>query len=126
MNKNVMKKWVKTLRSGKYKQGQGVLKQTNGENKTFHCCLGVLCELYNDQMRKNKKKTLSEKIQHGIHYINKCDEKLPEIVKQWAGLYNDIGSFKDSPESNDLSDINDLGYSFKEIATIIEKQWENL
>lgn len=130
MNKNVMKKWVKALRSGKYKQGQRVLKQTNGEGKTSHCCLGVLCELYNDQMRKNKKKTLSEKIQHGIHYINKCDEKLPEIVKEWAGLYNDIGSFKDSPESfeyyNGLSDMNDLGCSFKKIATIIEKQWENL
>lgn len=122
-----MKKWVKALRSGKYKQGQGVLKQTNGENKTFHCCLGVLCELYNDQMRKNKKKTLCEKIQHGIHYIDKCHEKLPEIVKEWADMNDNLGWFCDQNDrDNCLSDLNDDGKKFKTIANIIEKNWENL
>lgn len=56
MKQNIMKKWVKALRSGKYKQGYGTLKQYNGFEEVYHCCLGVLCELYNDEMRKNKKK----------------------------------------------------------------------
>lgn len=33
--------WITALRSGKYKQGKGQLKTTDG----FYCCLGVLCEI---------------------------------------------------------------------------------
>lgn len=41
MNKTLMLKWAKALRSGKYKQGKYALK--NMDN-TF-CCLGVLCDI---------------------------------------------------------------------------------
>mgnify|MGYP007046850129 CR=1 FL=1 len=61
MKKDIAKKWVKALRSGKFKQGQGTLKQYDSEGNIKHCCLGVLCELYNETMKKNKKKTLPEK-----------------------------------------------------------------
>lgn len=42
--------WIKALRSGKYKQGYGKLKEhdwdRDGETKIYtHCCLGVLCEV---------------------------------------------------------------------------------
>jgi len=40
MNKVLKAKWVKALRSGKYKQGTRWLQA----NERF-CCLGVLCEL---------------------------------------------------------------------------------
>jgi len=40
MKKNVAKKWVKALRSGKYKQSREMLKNSGG-----YCCLGVLCEI---------------------------------------------------------------------------------
>jgi hypothetical protein len=36
----VIKLWVKALRSGEYEQTTGVLK-----DKAGYCCLGVLCEL---------------------------------------------------------------------------------
>jgi len=36
----VAQKWVKALRSGKYKQGRNRLRK-----KDRFCCLGVLCEL---------------------------------------------------------------------------------
>ena len=131
-----MKKWVKALRSGKYKQGRGVLKH-NRENKTFHCCLGVLCEIYNDQMRQNKKKTLSIEIQNGIYHFNKNPADLPTIVKKWAGLETSTADFTEnmgrttlataSLKYISLAEINDdHGYSFKKIANIIEKNWENL
>lgn len=45
MKKEVAKAWVEALRSGKYKQGKGWLRQEEpGVEPTF-CCLGVLCDL---------------------------------------------------------------------------------
>lgn len=136
MNKNVMKKWVKALRSGKYKQGQGLLKQTTAftNDKTYHCCLGVLCEIYNNDMRKSKKKTLSEQRYNGIHKFNKQPECLPKTVQKWAGLFSKVGDFRNVDRRDitsygdfaSLADMNDLGCSFKKIAKTIEKQWENL
>lgn len=41
MNKQLIKQWVDTLRSGKYQQGLTVLKSI--DNK--FCCLGVLCDI---------------------------------------------------------------------------------
>lgn len=124
-----MEKWVKALRSGKYKQGQGLLKQTTEQNKTSHCCLGVLCEIYNEEMRKNKKKTLSEKVNNGLHEFNKQFEHLPKPVQKWADLFGQIGEFTDVDRGiylGSLADMNDGGYSFKEIAKTIEKKWKNL
>ena len=40
MRKDLKKKWIEALRSGRFKQGKNALK-TNDK----HCCLGVLCEV---------------------------------------------------------------------------------
>lgn len=136
MKQNIMKKWVKALRSGKFKQGTGTLKQYNRKGKAEHCCLGVLCELYNGEMRKNKKKTLPEKVydndsdfSYGYSRFgnSKCD--LPKEVMNWSGMKDKIGRFTTDnsiPSQYTLADLNDLGKKFKGIADIIEKNWENL
>ena len=41
MDKQLKRKWLKALRSGKYEQGQGLLRTV--DNK--FCCLGVLCDV---------------------------------------------------------------------------------
>jgi len=124
MNKKVMKKWVKALLSGKYKQGQGLLKQTDHKNVIIHCCLGVLCELYNEDMKEKKKKKLTEKVDgFGVIRFNKQPEHLPNIVKNWADLNDSVGSIG---AFDSLVTINDDGKTFKTIAKIIEKNWENL
>jgi hypothetical protein len=124
MNKKVMKKWVKALLSGKYKQGQGLLKQTDNKNAIRHCCLGVLCELYNEDMKEKKKKKLTEKVDnYGVCRFNKQPEHLPNIVKNWADLNDSVGSIG---AFDSLATINDDGKTFKTIAKIIEKNWENL
>ena len=128
MKQNIMKKWVKALRSGKYKQGQSYLKQESLSNHNIkHCCLGVLCELYNDTMKKNKKKSLTEKKQGWLYKFGKSDSLLPSVVKKWAGMKSNEGSFKDKDGFlTSLTDMNDFGDSFKKIATIIEKKHEDL
>ena len=139
MRKEVMVKWIKALRSGKFKQGFGTLKQFNNKGQAQHCCLGVLCELYNQQMKKNKKKTLSETtwdndsdFSHGYVKFGNKKEDLPKEVKDWAGIKNSLGKFKtnevDEYGDNEecLADLNDTGRKFKTIANIIEKNYENL
>lgn len=140
MRKEVMKKWVNALRSGKFKQGTGTLKQYNSKGQAQHCCLGVLCELYNQEMKKNKKKTLPENVygndydfSHGYSRFGGKKEDLPKEVKDWAGVKTSLGKFyvEDFGNNlclgeNSLADLNDTGRKFKTISNIIEKNWEVL
>lgn len=134
MRKEVMKKWVKALRSGKFKQGAGTLKQYNSKGEAQHCCLGVLCELYNSEMKKSKKKTIPEKIydndmdfSFGYSRFGGSKEDLPREVMKWSGIENSLGQFNLSDNHYEtLADLNDLGRKFKTIADIIEKNWETL
>ena len=43
MNQEIKQKWLKALRSGKYKQGRRILRNKQNE----FCCLGVLCDIVN-------------------------------------------------------------------------------
>lgn len=45
MRKRDKDRWVKALRSGKYKQGKSYLARESETGEWQHCCLGVLCEL---------------------------------------------------------------------------------
>jgi hypothetical protein len=45
LNAEVKAKWVAALRSGKYRQGVGSLKQRDDHRHNKLCCLGVLGEL---------------------------------------------------------------------------------
>lgn len=132
MKQNVMKKWVKALLSGKYKQGRGLLKQQD-KNKISYCCLGVLCEIYNEDMRKNKKKILTEQTAHTIlsydnmrYKIGGQTEKPPKIVREWAGLNSNFGDFVIEDGESSLAGMNDEGKTFKTIAKTIEEVWEIL
>lgn len=106
MKKAIKKKWLKALRSGKYKQTEDKLKDKKG-----FCCLGVLCDIHR---KENKKRWL-----HNSYYDE--DLTLPEEIVSWSGLpsYNPIIDYR----SNTLADLNDEGKTFEEIADVIEKQF---
>lgn len=121
MKKSVMKKWVKALRSGKYKQGSFQLAEETLEGDMAYCCLGVLCEL------------------SGFSYdVN--DPFPPEEVAKWAGLknYDEDGEASEMflvpyrGKKVSLVNLNDGGRgvvdakSFKQIALYIERNWETL
>lgn len=44
MDKELKAKWVAALRSGSYRQGIGVLRNTK-DAEPVHCCLGVVCDI---------------------------------------------------------------------------------
>ncbi len=109
MNKEIAKRWVAALRSGKYKQGRGALNK----NDSF-CCLGVLCDIseLNTWVASNTN-TEGYDGEQGV---------LPVQVMEWAGIKSSVA---DSPGGS-LTSQNDTGASFSEIASIIEKHWEQL
>jgi hypothetical protein len=101
------KKWVKALRSGKYKQTQGCLYDGYG-----YCCLGVACELAKKE---------------GIIEDYDGDMSFPPIaVQNWLELSSMDGELPDSYTHGSLIDYNDEGSSFKKIAQIIEREPDGL
>lgn len=116
MNKDVKAQWVAALRSGKYGQARETLRDGNS-----FCCLGVLCDLseggrwqgiddlvYSDPTGRN-----------GIKYLT-------ADVVEWSG----IGSreprvpidCRDNADELDvgLDNLNDSGFTFAQIADVIE------
>lgn len=151
MKRAIAKRWAAALRSGKYKQGKGCLKQTAADGTVSHCCLGVLIELYQAAMRRQGKRALKETtlakpimtnvsgksvyITDASYFSSRIagDEDeyaaLPPEVMEWAEISTSVCSYPGpgyENESRDLADDNDLGKSFRQIARIIERYAEAL
>ncbi len=144
MKKDIAKKWVRALRSGKYKQAQGVLKTKTKTGRVRHCCLGVLCELYqNDCKRKKKKGVCVTEIESYGYDVPKNSTVfnfandptvLPEAVRSWARMCDDAGGFRrdntafvaKNTRCQNLAELNDAGAKFEKIADIIEANVTNL
>ncbi len=109
MHQEIAQKWTAALRSGEYKQTKHQLKTCDNR----FCCLGVLCNLY--QKENGGEWT-------GYGYFLGCGQILPPEVVDWAGMKSRRGDLH--PLS--LSDYNDKGKDFYEIAQIIENNIENL
>jgi len=100
--KEQRKAWVEALRSGKYKQGQGFLKCDDS-----FCCLGVLQLISGAFIPSN-----------AIH--------VDPDVRDKIGLSTSSGRFYIDGEEKHLSNLNDSGVSFHDIADIIESEPEGL
>lgn len=127
MKKEIMKKWVKALRSGSYRQTTFRLsrkfnKEENETSRYHYCCLGVLCQLaFNEGIVKYIISD-NEKI-YGDAWCN--NTSLPLEVLHWSGMNSEFGLIES--EGIELIDLNDnKGKSFKEIADIIEKHYKKL
>ncbi len=111
MNKEIKKKWIAALKSGKFKQGSKKLRYGN-QNGTFHCCLGVLSELA---------------LKEGVCSNNKAfqvNETLSEEVQKWAGLYDDnpnLGAYSAALYNDGDSRLGVKKCSFEEIANKIQR-----
>jgi len=96
MNRQIKAKWIAALRSGKYEQTQDVMRRKLDNGKSGYCCLGVL-----GSIRGASDSSLSRtggKLSHPA--ISKL---LPLKTRET------------------LAEKNDNGWSFKRIATWIQK-----
>jgi hypothetical protein len=103
------RKWVAALRSGDYIQGNGRLKMEEFPGIMQHCCMGVLCEIVGIPSILDKK---------GTHSFRGQTEYPPQEAVLAVGLKMSIGARKSGHMS--LVGMNDAGYSFEEIANVIE------
>ena len=119
MNKEIKAKWIEALKSGKYKQTKGTLKDEHG-----YCCLGVLCEIFREETGKgefvptlknsnNKRFQADDIIEEGVP---------PSPVIKWAEMENNNPSITLDEKPKLLAVANDNGSTFLELADIIEQQ----
>lgn len=120
MKKEIQDRWVLALRSGEYRQGRDALNK-NGK----FCCLGVLCDLFSEERPGDVE--ILEDFGGSVTYDGR-DDFPPTAVQEWAGLSNESGYFVlIYAEAGDtigtgftLADLNDEGFTFNEIADLIE------
>lgn len=112
MKASIKKKWVRALRSGKYKQGRIGLhhKPTNS-----FCCLGVLCDVQGLAWDKNFENSawtmyIFPRV-NGV--IGQSSASIKEEYADHIGLTGE--------DQGTLVSMNDSGISFSEIADYIEE-----
>jgi uncharacterized protein YeaC (DUF1315 family) len=138
MNPEIKQKWISALRSGEYEQGDGKLYSGQG-----YCCLGVLCDLYSkennlkwefrgDDTIKTEDEIVPSQLQKcDYFYFDDESEFLPESVKEWAELSVKNPQVRVEVEEcegarfyfDEIANLNDAGYTFPQLANIIEKQF---
>ena len=103
MPKRKLAKWLKALRSGEYKQGEGALR-----NRNRFCCLGVMEHCLTGAIKRSHKGT----------------QPLRWLAEQRITFLSSHGHLDDVPYLPTLNtgatDANDDGTSFAEIADAIE------
>lgn len=118
MKKSIAMEWADLLESGEIKQGTGILNYKNNEM----CCLGVLCNMAAVEGHTEA--------YNKLNVVTFGDDKdnsrtiLPKNVMKWSGIKDPYGYIKS--KSKCLTELNDNGESFEEIAKIIREHYKEL
>ena len=125
MKHEIAEMWLDALLSGEYAQGRSQLVVRKDDGSKEYCCLGVLCDL---ALKAGVVVDVDETV---LAYANPAvsyDGKkfyLPEAVRTWAGIKTTTGEIAGIDVSS-LTNANDMGYSFEDIAELIEEDVEVL
>lgn len=111
LNQKFKRKWLTALRSGKYKQGEGVLKV---KGKQEFCCLGVACDIAGIPRGKVCGLGLPSELSKELQL------RLPPFFRDEAFGGND----KCDDYMRTLASMNDEGTSFEDIADEIENTFK--
>lgn len=112
-NIEIIKEWIKVLRSSKYRQGSSRLCKIE-DNIQYHCCLGVLCEIL------NIKKTLSA-TEFNLFSFDGVIAFLPSKVVIELGFNKNSVIFTYRGDKCNLAQLNDTRYDFISLADCIEQ-----
>lgn len=142
MKTEIKDRWLEALRSGEYKQGKGRLVKETDDGTFNYCCLGVLCDLAQQQGIVEQgevpcgcggEDSCSIECVGFVGANGSPDGKnrafsfsvLPFPVMEWAGLdaadpmvrIEEVDGYLNDRH---LSGLNDAGSDFLEIADLIE------
>lgn len=141
MNKDIARRWVEALRSGRFEQTKGALARKLDNGKVGYCCLGVLCEL---AVEENVIPSKVAPPEYTDRFVFGTGDMMPGVeVDTWAsaGGLDDRYRLPVSDEIAEdlreagitvrhnmafLPELNDnLGLTFNEIADLIEAAYLN-
>lgn len=112
MKKEIAELWAKELESGYWEQGKYFL-----EHSQTYCVFGVLANLAALQGVCSHKGT-------NIGFFDGEISLVPSSVIKWAQLKSDSGKIPKYMYS--LAELNDKGKTFKQLAEIIRKNYEQI
>jgi hypothetical protein len=116
MNTEIKARWLEALRSGRYQQGVGRLKNTEGQM----CCLGVLCDLATKEGIGRWDRDVAGLPLFGVG-ASVYDGVLPYAVMEWAELDSedpDINGCGITAYNDGHGGLHE--HTFAEIADLIE------
>lgn len=118
MKTEIKQQWITALRSGEYTQESSNLRTEDG-----YCCLGVLCDLYSKDTGTEWEVDYTADLKP-IPFYNFMNEGsfLPVAVVQWAGLNGPNPEVIEWDGRAELAQLNDTGFTFTQIAQLIEEQ----
>lgn len=105
-----VREWVAALRSGKYEQTKGHLHTPEG-----FCCLGVACDISPDLGGWAREGDAD----YYPYEIAGVSEFLPDEAVELYRLSTEDGAVG----AESLATLNDRGYTFAEIADVIEREF---
>ena len=112
------KKWLKALRSGKYQQTQGALRDLADNGEYGFCCLGVALDL----KLKDTKTGWSGYRGHNSFLLTKTSTVSCDTTKwKQSNFAKEIGLTAEAQDN--LAGLNDEGGGFEQIADYIEDHY---
>lgn len=119
MNAEPVKRWIVALRSGEYKQSMGALSKLNPDGSQSHCCLGVACIIFEDELGLVRTDAPNNCVAYNSKYGN-----LPAVVAKFLDI-TESGEYENLTKYGTLTGLNDRGVSFFVIADLLEKGLKN-
>jgi hypothetical protein len=122
--------WTDDLRSGNFRQGHNWLCRQENDGICAYCCLGVLAKLekmHETPRKNNPKLTRFDDNAAGLTERIPQYETMSEYGKLPTGVQVDFTSLEGNRvKAENLSELNDAGFSFIEIADIIDVCFTNI
>lgn len=122
MNPDIKQLWTQWLRDPANLQGKYRLERQMAD-QTERCCLGGLCHIASQNGVPLTIKKEETSIGSIVQY-NGYDISLPGSVMEWAGIEDASGLFKivvgNDMLASSLTVLNDSGFTFAQIADIID------
>lgn len=119
-------KWLTALESGRFLQGKKVLAKRQPNKHVRYCCLGVACRLAKIKSIISDKVGLGKVLEFDGHYSVLSEEMQSQLkLRSQNGKFAEPAMFKGS-EYYSLANMNDCGFSHKEIAAYIRAHPENV
>lgn len=130
-NSERVRKLVKALRSGRFMQGTRKLRGKDLDRDDYYCCLGVACEVAMENGLPLSTRIIGADFGKSIFsYSDPLDQSdyswrvLPRTVQTWYE-FSETDPLVNLEwwQSSTLAHLNDDGFSFTEIADIIERNF---